>query len=148
MDEMVGYCGYRCSVCAARSPDPAVRQKLVDGWKKIFGHQNYTADNVFCEGCKSGGKIADKSCKARPCAKEKGVDFCADCTEFPCDKVRPLLATAEGMLIFCRPKNGSISEEEYDLCMRQFDSMSGIVAMMAKSGKLAPWVKRRIKPKD
>jgi hypothetical protein len=31
MDVMIGYCGYNCHLCAARSNDPAVRQKLVDG---------------------------------------------------------------------------------------------------------------------
>lgn len=72
MTEMIGYCGYNCQLCAARSDDPAVRQKMVDGWRKIFGHQNYTAENVKCDGCPSDGEVADKICKARPCAKEKG----------------------------------------------------------------------------
>ena len=31
MDVMIGYCGYNCHLCAARSNDPVVRQKLVDG---------------------------------------------------------------------------------------------------------------------
>jgi len=34
---MTGYCGYNCDLCAARSDDPAVRQRLVDGWRKLFG---------------------------------------------------------------------------------------------------------------
>lgn len=34
MEKMIGYCGYNCHLCAARSDDPAVRQKLLDGWKK------------------------------------------------------------------------------------------------------------------
>jgi tRNA U38,U39,U40 pseudouridine synthase TruA len=41
MDEMIGYCGYNCHLCAARSDDPAVRQRLVDGWRKLFGHEDY-----------------------------------------------------------------------------------------------------------
>ena len=28
MKEMIGYCGYNCHLCAARSDDPALRQKL------------------------------------------------------------------------------------------------------------------------
>ena len=50
-EEMIGYCGYSCHLCSARSDDPAVRQKLVDGWRRIFGHQQYTAENVKCDGC-------------------------------------------------------------------------------------------------
>ena len=54
---MTGYCGYNCDLCAARSDDPAVRQKLVDGWRKLFGHQMYTAENVRCDGCRSDGRL-------------------------------------------------------------------------------------------
>ena len=56
MSEMVGYCGYRCHLCAARSDDPAVRQKLVDGWRKYFGHESYTVENVRCDGCRAAGR--------------------------------------------------------------------------------------------
>jgi hypothetical protein len=139
--KMIGYCGYNCHLCAARSDDPQIRQKLVDGWKRIFGHQHYTAENVLCDGCKSDGKVADKQCKARPCAREKGYEFCAQCDEFPCDKVRHLLASKEGLLIFCRPKDGGVTEEEYNLCMRQFDSMRNNVDQSVKAGKLPSWVK-------
>lgn len=112
MKEMIGYCGYNCHLCAARSDDPVIRQKMVDGWKKILGHENYTAENVRCDGCKSNGRIADKECKARPCAKEKGIEHCAYCDEFPCDKIKYLISSREGMLIWLFPKTSSITEEE------------------------------------
>ena len=44
MKKELSRCGYRCDLCAARSDDPEIRQKLVDGWYKYFGHQNYTAE--------------------------------------------------------------------------------------------------------
>ena len=40
---MLGKCGYRCDLCAARSDDPAVRQQLVEagldpsGWRGTDG---------------------------------------------------------------------------------------------------------------
>jgi hypothetical protein len=141
VEEMIGYCGYSCHLCAARSDDPVVRQRLVDGWRRIFGHQNYTAENVRCDGCLSDGRVADKNCKARPCAIERGVKNCAYCEDFVCDKVRHLLASREGMLVFFRPEAGSVTEEEYDLCMRQFDSMPNVVKMLVDAGKLGGWVK-------
>jgi len=55
--EMIGYCGYNCYLCAARSEDPAVRQRLVDGWRKLFGHEMYTAENVKCDGCPSNAEL-------------------------------------------------------------------------------------------
>ena len=39
-EEMIGYCGYSCHMCAARSDDPDVIKKLVEGWRKIFGLQH------------------------------------------------------------------------------------------------------------
>jgi hypothetical protein len=140
VDEMIGYCGYNCHLCAARSDDPAVRQRLVDGWRRIFGHEMYTAENVRCDGCRSDGKVADERCRARPCARERGVASCAECDEFPCDKMRALMGSREGLLIFCRPKTGPVTREEYALCMRQFDGMRNIVRALAAAGKLAPWV--------
>jgi hypothetical protein len=141
MSDMVGYCGYRCHLCAARSDDPVVRQKLVDGWKKYFGHENYTAENVKCDGCRSDGRVADQQCKARPCAIERGVESCADCEDFPCGKVKSLLATGTGMIIFCYPGTGELSREEYDLCMRQFNSMPGLVRALAERGRAPSWLR-------
>lgn len=144
MEKMIGYCGYNCHLCAARSDDPAVRQKLVDGWRRIFGHQMYTVENVKCDGCPSGGRVADQQCKARPCAQAKGVRSCAACGEFPCDKVRQLMGSRDGLLIFCRPKDGRpVTEEEYNLCMRQFDSMPNVVDALAEAGRLSPWARKR-----
>ena len=139
MEEMIGYCGYSCHLCAARSEDPAVRQKLVDGWRKYFGHQAYTAENVKCAGCLSDGKVADQQCRARPCAKERGVESCALCEEFPCDKVRGLMASRDGMFVHCYPRTADVTEEEYNLCMRQFDSMPNLLRLLAQTGKLPPW---------
>lgn len=139
MEDMIGYCGYNCHLCAARSDDPAVRQKLVDGWRRIFGHQQYTVENVKCDGCLSNGWLADKECKARPCAIERGVQNCAFCEDFVCQKVGPLLASREGLLIYCRPQGGPVTQEEYELCMRQFESMPKIIKLLVAAGKLPEW---------
>lgn len=140
MEKMIGYCGYSCHLCAARSDDPAVRQRLVDGWRKFFGHQNYTADNVKCDGCLSNGRVADQVCKARPCAREKGITSCARCDDFICDKMRHLVGSREGMLIFCYPRTAELTEEEYNLCMRQFNSMPNLLAILADAGKMPKWM--------
>jgi hypothetical protein len=140
MEEILGYCGYRCHLCAARSDDPEVRQRLVDGWRRLFGHENYTAENVRCDGCRSEGRHADTECKARPCAIERGVESCAACDDFPCDKMKHLMASAIGMLLWCFPKTGSLTREEYDLCMRPFDSMGELAKLLAECGRLPAWV--------
>ncbi len=148
MKRMIGYCGYNCHLCAARSDDPDLRQKMVDGWRKFFGHQNYTAENVRCDGCLNSGRIADKECQARPCAIKKGVSNCVYCDEFPCDKVKKLFGTREGMLVFCYPGSKDITEQEYNLCMRQFNSLPNILKMLADAGKIPPWVKECYRAKE
>jgi hypothetical protein len=127
--EMIGYCGYNCYLCAARSEDPAVRQRLVDGWRKLFGHEMYTAENVKCDGCPSNGKVADKQCRARPCAKERGVKNCAYCEAFPCEKLKPLI-----------PPIFFATEAEYNLCVRQFDCRPNLTNILVERGKPPFWV--------
>jgi hypothetical protein len=126
---MIGYCGYNCHLCAARSEDPAVRQRLVDGWRKFFGHENYTAENVKCDGCPSSGEVADKQCRARPCAKEKGVKNCAYCEAFPCEKLKPLI-----------PPVFFVSQAEYKLCVRQFDCRQKLVKILVERGRPLFWI--------
>jgi hypothetical protein len=140
LEKMTGYCGYNCGRCAARSDDPAVRQKLVDGWKKLFGHEHYTAENVRCDGCRADGRLADKSCQVRPCAKEKGIASCGLCAGFPCKSVRPLMGSREGMLLHCYPRTADVTEEEYDLCMRQFAGMESLIRIMVDNGRLPAWM--------
>jgi hypothetical protein len=131
MDKMLSLCGYRCDLCAARSDDPALRQKLVDGWKKYLGHEMYTVENVRCDGCKSHGKLADKTCPVRPCAMEKGIDSCAHCGEFPCDKLKGLICSREKFVA----RLGEIPEEDYNLCLRQFESEPELKKLRKIMGK-------------
>ncbi len=144
MAEEISFCGNRCDLCAARSDDPEVRQRLVDGWRKYLGHQNYTAENVRCDGCRANGRLADQQCQARPCALSRGVDCCAFCDDFVCEKVGRLLSECLGMLIFLHSRMQDITEEECNLRIRQFESMPNMVKMLLKAGKLPPWVEKAV----
>ena len=143
VDKLIGYCGYNCHLCAARSEDIEVRQKMVDAWRKYLGHENYTAENVYCVGCKNEGPHPDKACKARACAIEKGVESCALCDEFPCDKMRHLMAIEKGMFIFGFKNFGQISKEDYNLCMRQWDSVPNLYKILLEAGRLPEWLRKR-----
>jgi hypothetical protein len=70
------------------------------------------------------------------------VKSCASCDEFICDKVRHLLASREGMLVFHHARLVSLTEEEYDLCMRQFDSMPNLIRLLVGAEKLPAWVQQ------
>ena len=131
MRDMLARCGYRCDICAARSEDPEVRHELVDGWRKYFGHQNYTAENVQCDGCLNDGRLADKTCPVRLCVIEKGIENCAYCDEFPCDKLAPLLSSREELISL----HGDVSEDDYNLCMRMFASKPRLMRIRKALGK-------------
>ena len=144
-NDMIGYCGYNCDLCAARSDDINVRRKMVKAWRKYLGHEHYTAENVLCEGCKSkGDNIADKQCRARPCAREKCLESCAQCDDFPCDKVKHLMATPLGMLTNRAPLFKDITEEEYNLCIQQWNSMPNLIRILVEQGKLPSFILNRI----
>jgi len=142
-EKMIGYCGYNCHLCSARSDDPETRQKLVDGWRRIFGHTQYTVGNVRCAGCRSDGITADRHCRARPCAVSRKLDSCAECEEFICDKVRQLMSCQHQLVLNHMPEGEPVSEDEYDLCVRQFDSMPNLISVLADRGKLAKWLLKR-----
>ncbi len=41
--------------------------------------------SASCRGCRQGGSKLP-FCAARDCFSERGVDFCAQCAEYPCDR--------------------------------------------------------------
>jgi hypothetical protein len=54
--------------------------------------------------------------------------------------MRHLMASRDGLLIYCGPGEAPVSEEEYNLCMRQFDSMPNLIRLLVAAGKLDSWV--------
>jgi hypothetical protein len=144
-ENMIGYCGYNCYLCAARSDDIKLREKLVNAWRKYLGHEMYTTENVACDGCKSkGNKVADKNCQARPCAREKGFESCAQCNEFPCNKLKNLLGSSVSMLTYGVGRFKDITEEEFDLAIQQWNSMPNLVKILVDEGRLPSFILDKI----
>lgn len=56
---------------------------------KIFSKRLKKYAYPKCAGCRNGGAsgCSIKGCIISECAREHGVDFCAECSEFPCTKV-------------------------------------------------------------
>ena len=42
--------------------------------------------NASCLGCRNDGPKLIKDCKVRSCSNRKGVDFCFQCSDFPCNE--------------------------------------------------------------
>lgn len=56
---------------------------------KIFSKQLEKYANPKCAGCRESrnSNCSIKGCIIPECTKKHNVDFCAECLEFPCDKV-------------------------------------------------------------
>jgi len=104
---------------------------LVEGWRKYFGHQNYTVENVRCDGCLSDDRLADKTCPISPCVIEKGLENCAYCDEYPCDMLKPFMGSRESYF----KRFPDAPEEDYILCMRMFASRPRLDAIRKALGK-------------
>jgi len=52
------------------------------------------AEQASCQGCRNEkGTIPflnmNEPCSVYKCTEEKGIDFCYDCSDFPCDHLHP-----------------------------------------------------------
>ncbi|MCD4669366.1 MAG: DUF3795 domain-containing protein [Actinomycetia bacterium] len=52
-----------------------------DNFKEVLEH----FANVNCKGCREG-KCNNSDCIVPTCIKEKNINFCFECAEFPCEK--------------------------------------------------------------
>ncbi|MGD0707056.1 MAG: DUF3795 domain-containing protein [Anaerolineaceae bacterium] len=99
MEPILTRCGYRCDLCLAYKPNiesnPSNQQKLSDGWYKYFGFR-LAPEKIICDGCMSDNpKLIDQSCPVRPCVIEKGLDNCAQCENYVCEKLAQRFVTYE-----------------------------------------------------
>ncbi len=101
----MGYCGLSCGKCIfyrqgeIRKNADSLRQPLgdFDRYAERFSSfdekfRKYPEFKEFleylteadCDGCRAG-KCKYPNCGVQPCASEKGIDFCFQCDEFPCE---------------------------------------------------------------
>jgi hypothetical protein len=99
MDPILTRCGYRCDLCLAFKPNvaqnPANQQILSDGWFAYFGFRIPPAA-ISCDGCMADNpNLIDTACPVRPCVIDKGLDHCAQCDHYICDKLAERLVIYE-----------------------------------------------------
>jgi hypothetical protein len=109
---LVTYCGLYCDLCAqrARVPDQAatlrgtLSNEGVEYWgPSIPGFRPFwdflsrlcTRDNA-CPGCRQGG--GPPECRIRACARERGIEVCPNCEDYPCELVTRLGAAYPTMV--------------------------------------------------
>lgn len=95
-DEMTAYCGLNCNTCPAyiakRTDDEELRNKTAAKWSTP--DFPVTPEDINCDGCKTleGTKYRwCESCEILKCAEERGVQTCAHCEDYSCEKLQKLL---------------------------------------------------------
>jgi hypothetical protein len=99
--EIIAYCGQNCVNCkiylATGETDlkkqRRMREQIAHYITKHFGIETRPEDITDCDGCttKDGRLFSEcQMCQIRKCAREKGLENCAYCSEYSCEKLRKL----------------------------------------------------------
>ncbi len=94
MEGRIAFCGFDCTECPAYiATMEGDRGKLEDMARAHSTEERtLTAEDAMCDGC-----LGDRpnegalSCAVRGCAREKGVESCAHCRGYSCEKLDSLL---------------------------------------------------------
>jgi hypothetical protein len=121
MEEILTLCGYRCDLCQFYTKNiesEKDKERVSREFNRIFGY-NIKPEDVECVGCKNEGKHTDTSCPVRPCALEKGVENCAHCSEFICDKLKERINFTEE---FLRDNKKPLSDKDFRSYIKPYQS--------------------------
>ena len=86
-------CGIHCGLCPLNLAikDDKLRNKL----SQIL---NLAPDKAACTGCRSIDgycPVIAEQCATWVCVSSKGLEFCSECIDFPCEKLMPCSDRAE-----------------------------------------------------
>ena len=96
-DRLVSMCGLVCTDCGAfkatKANDTDAALRVAAEWSQQF-HVDVKLHHVWCEGCtRPGRKCAHcGECEIRACGLQRGFSTCADCGDFPCERLQGFFA--------------------------------------------------------
>ena len=96
---MLTYCGLDCETCpiyrATRVEDPQLQKRMREDIAlqidRLYGFKCRAEDITDCDGCVTpNGRLfaGCQMCGIRPCAREKGIENCAHCSQYVCTKLQ------------------------------------------------------------
>jgi hypothetical protein len=104
MTESVAYCGLICHTCPIyvatrqekKEDQVKMRAEIVRLCHEHYGLNYLLEDITDCDGCRTAsGRLfsASTKCPIRKCAKQKGVETCAHCAEYACERLEAVFKT-------------------------------------------------------
>jgi len=100
MDELklsTAVCGIDCFNCELYYTNiDSFFETMPEDRKTALVSRGMTKEKMLCKGCRISGctMIAGK-CETLECVKLKKLDFCFECSDFPCSKLQPLAEGAD-----------------------------------------------------
>jgi hypothetical protein len=102
MNEMIAYCGLACGSCPIhlatyeknKAHQLEMRISIARICQEQYGMDIQAEDITDCDGCRADtGRIFSGclKCEIRKCAKGKGLENCAYCSEYACDILKEFL---------------------------------------------------------
>lgn len=119
-------CGLDCFNCEI------YEENITEEMKKQFALKiKKDPEEVACKGCRlqNGCRHLGQPCETLNCVKEKGLEFCFECEEFPCLKLQPAKEGADRyphnfkLFNLCRMKAVGVdkwAEEEAKLIRQRY----------------------------
>jgi hypothetical protein len=79
-------CGLFCPACTLYIGTAEDPQRL----EPLAKDHNLSPEDWACEGCRAERRsyFCEHLCFMAPCATSKGLDFCGQCAEYPCDELQ------------------------------------------------------------
>ncbi len=130
-EEILTLCGYRCDLCQLYTKNiksEKDKQRVSQEFNRIFG-SNIRPEDVECVGCKNEGKHVAPSCPVRLCALKKGVENCAHCSEFICDKLKRKINFIED---FLKNSKKPLSEKDFQSYIKPYQSRERLLEIRKK----------------
>jgi len=99
MERMIAYCGLDCAKCegyqASQADDDGKRAKVARDWSARY-RADIRPEQINCDGCRGEGRKFShcNNCEIRRCGVERGVDNCARCDEYACEKLEAFFQVA------------------------------------------------------
>lgn len=76
------YCGLYCGACSFKVAYETKDRRHLQSMPSVYDkYKNDALDN--CPGCRLENKRGE--CRIRDCAVEKGIDYCIQCSDYPCE---------------------------------------------------------------
>ena len=123
--EHISPCGLYCGVCgiyqATQNNDLRFLKIILRKYQSIIpGTENFTEEDLFCDGCHSERRsFTCNSCAIRECSQKNEYSGCHECSKFPCEAINNFpISTRKKVILRAIPyrqKHGTekwIAEEE------------------------------------